>query len=216
MPNPFVKYIKKKQGSIIIMAVFFMMGAFVSFILTHESEDVSFRLNWMEGISFGSTSSNYVGLDFVNISDSDAAVLVQKFSQLPPENQLSKKVIGLLIDRQGPFAKLNTDVIATVKFISGSAASGKFAIACKQGQYFGYELNLYEIQSGISLQNPHRMTKVETVSSDLPAPLQCDAKSSKIIWIDKNKAREWLGIDDAVQVPEEITVKARIISYKAI
>ena len=206
------EFAKKHSGMILLCAVFTVIGMLMGLICQSDKNGVYITLKSNDNeILVGQTETSLEDYSMQDITPAEAKILSTKIKALSPHNELSKELIYLKSKRIGPFEPIDIENVV-VEFSDDNSIIDGFANACKKSDLYGIRVATYNISSNNNKLINNDMREF-TIIEEPKRFTHCKGQQSKHIWVSKNIAREWLGINNDQDMPKNVVVTARILDY---
>ena len=207
-----IEFAKKHSGIILLCGVFTVVGILMGLFCQADKNGVYISLKSNDNeIVVGQTQTSLKDYNMHEMTASEAKLLSTKISELTPEKVFSKELIYLKSKRIGPFEPVDIENVI-VEFSDDSSIIDGFASACKKSDLYGIRVATYNISSNNKKVIKNDMREFTIIDEPKRFTL-CKGKQSKHIWVSKNIAKEWLGINNEQDMPKNVQVTARILDY---
>jgi len=205
------EFAKKHSGMIMLCGVFTVIGMLMGLFCQSDKNGVYITLKSSDNeILVGQTETSLVDYDMQDMTAAEAKTLSTKIEQLSPDNEFGKELIYLKSKRLGPFAPVDIENVV-VEFSDDSSIVEGFASACKKSDLFGIRVATYNLSANKKVINDNM--REFTIIEEPKRFTLCKGQQSKHLWVSKNIAKEWLGINNDQDMPKNVVVTARILDY---
>jgi hypothetical protein len=199
------KVIKPFFGYAIVAIFGILAGILISLNSTGESNAILIELGENKKISI--YKPDIIEYDFNNLPEHKASALSAKLKKLEWDDTLSVQLRNLKDSGLGPFEQKEVEVFIrfTDTHMNVPNAGGY------KGELMNQELAVYRLIEPENLRENFAYTTFQVLIEDSTPSAKFDIDGHRTIWINRNYACEWLGIEDERNLPDRLVVKARII-----
>lgn len=195
---------------------FFIVALFIGFFfgvnIKSENGRVYLQITLGQGKELSLLKNSITDFDLDALENEESASLIEKIRKLPYDHYIAEHLRIFADKGDSIFERQDIDV--EIRFTQKEGIIDCYGGGCKDIKPFGMRIsvfniiepNIYPLNTASNMQEFKIIQKISQSSCN-----QC-SKGKNCIWVDKEKARKWLNIDDKTDLPDKIVAKATILS----